>query len=108
MSNHSKRLLAFAGFELDPGEGLLYKDGALVPLPPKALQTLLVLVDSGGRLVTKDELMKAVWPDTFVEEHNLTLNVHTLRKALNVKGAAERFIETIPRRGYRFIATVQE
>src|SRR5260221_456813 len=108
MSNDSKRLLAFGAFELDRDEGLLFRAGELVPLPPKALQTLLVLVESGGRLLTKDELMQAIWADTFVEEHNLTLNIHILRKALNPNGGADRYIETVPRRGYRFIAPVRE
>ena len=108
MSNDSKRLLAFGAFELDRDEGLLFRAGEHVPLPPKALQTLVVLVESGGRLLTKDELMRAIWADTFVEEHNLTLNIHILRKALNHNGGADRYIETVPRRGYRFIAPVRE
>src|ERR1035437_405990 len=108
MSKDNKRLLAFGAFELDRDEGLLLGEGQHVPLPPKVFQTLLVLVESRGRLLTKDELMKAIWPDTFVEEHNLTLNIHALRKVLNRGGSPERYIETVPRRGYRFIAPVNE
>jgi Tol biopolymer transport system component/DNA-binding winged helix-turn-helix (wHTH) protein len=108
MSHSGKSLLAFGAFELDRAEGLLFRGGELVPLPPKSLRTLVVLIESGGRLMTKDELMKAIWPDTFVEEHNLTLNIHILRKALNTPGGPEGYIETIPRRGYRFIASVHE
>lgn len=108
MSHSGKSLLAFGAFELDRAEGLLFRGGELVPLPPKAVRTLVVLAESGGRLMTKDELMKAIWPDTFVEEHNLTLNIHILRKTLNAAGTPEGYIETIPRRGYRFIAPVHE
>jgi Tol biopolymer transport system component/DNA-binding winged helix-turn-helix (wHTH) protein len=108
MSKDGKRLLAFGDFELDREEGLLYRGAAHVPLAPKVFQTLAVLVDSRGRLLTKEQLMKAIWPGTFVEEHNLTLNVHTLRKVLNPNGHAEQYIETVPRRGYRFIAPVTE
>ena len=108
MSKDQKRLIVFGPFEIDREDGLLFCDGGHVPLPPKVFQTLLVLVESRGRLMPKDELMKAIWPDTFVEEHNLTLNIHALRKVLNRGSAPERYIETVPRRGYRFIAPVQD
>ncbi|HEY3885460.1 MAG TPA: winged helix-turn-helix domain-containing protein, partial [Vicinamibacterales bacterium] len=101
-------MLAFGPFGLDRGEGLLSRDGARVALPPKVLQTLVVLVERPGQLLSKDELMKAIWPDTFVEEQNLTLNIHALRKVLNAGGTSERYIETVPRRGYRFIASVRD
>src|SRR5439155_16585112 len=107
MSLETKRLLVFADFEVDASQRLLFRQGENVPLPPKVFQTLLVFVESGGRLLTKDELMKAIWPDTFVEENNLTLNVHALRKALN-GGSSERYIQTVPRRGYRFVEPVTE
>src|SRR5437764_3330756 len=107
MSLEAKRWLAFADFEVDASQRLLFRRGENVPLPPKVFQTLLVFVESGGRLLTKDELMKAIWPDTFVEEHNLTLNVHALRKALN-GGGSERYIQTVPRRGYRFVEPLRE
>src|SRR6266513_3135651 len=107
MSLETKRLLAFGNFEVDASQRLLFRDGEHVPLPPKVFQTLLAFVASGGRLLTKDELMKAIWPDTFVEEHNLTLNVHALRKALN-GGSSERYIQTVPRRGYRFVEPTRE
>src|ERR1039458_6020897 len=107
MPKESKHLFEFEGFRLNPQEGLLYRHRERLPLPPKVFRTLLVLVENRHHLVTKDELMKAVWPDTFVEESHLTSNIYTLRKTLNGESAQERFIETVPRRGYRFIAEVQ-
>ncbi|MGH9408473.1 MAG: winged helix-turn-helix domain-containing protein [Vicinamibacterales bacterium] len=108
MSNDPRRLLAFGPFELHRNAGLLFRAGERVALPPKVLHTLVVLVEHPGQLLSKDELMKAIWPDTFVEEQNLTLNIHALRKVLNAGGTGERYIETVPRRGYRFIASVSE
>jgi Tol biopolymer transport system component/DNA-binding winged helix-turn-helix (wHTH) protein len=96
------RHLQFDGFRLDREQGLLYRGEALVQLPPKAIQTLLALAARPGELVTKEELMRAVWPDTYVEEGNLTLNIHLLRKALKGDGGGPQ-IETVPRRGYRFL-----
>jgi DNA-binding winged helix-turn-helix (wHTH) protein len=78
-----------------------------VPLAPKAVETLLVLVENSGRLVEKDNLMKQVWPDTFVEEGNLTANIHLLRKVLGKGPRGQEYIETIPRRGYRFMRTAK-
>lgn len=108
MSNGTKHLLTFGPFRLDRADELLFRDGERVPLPPKVFQTLVVLVENAGRLMSKDELMKALWPDAFVEEQNLTLNIHTLRKVLNAGATGEAYIETVPRRGYRFIATVSD
>ena len=87
MSRLENRFYDFGPFRLEPGQGVLLRDGKPVPLTPKAYETLLVLVESAGRVVTKEELMKRVWPDTFVEEGNLTHNVWTIRKAL---GLAEK------------------
>ena len=75
-----------------------------MPLKAKAVDTLLLLIESRGDVVEKDALMQTLWPDSFVEEANLTQNIYTLRKALGETG----YIETIPRRGYRFVATVTE
>src|SRR2546422_785111 len=102
MLQETKRIFRFAQFALDPEDGLK-SNGTNVPLTPKILKTLTVLVENHGRLVTKEQLMQAVWPDTFVEEGNLTFNIHSLRKALG----HGTYIETVPRRGYRFIAEVQ-
>ena len=97
----------FGPFRLDPTEGLLLRDGTPVPLMPKTFELLRVLVENRGRLLQKDELMKLVWPESFVEEGNLSHHVFTLRKALGEdKGSA--YIETVPKRGYRFIAPVRE
>ena len=76
-----------------------------MPLPPKALDLLVALVEQEGDVVTKDELMKRVWPDTFVEEANLSVNVSALRKALGDQAGGGPYIETVPRRGYRFAAS---
>jgi DNA-binding winged helix-turn-helix (wHTH) protein/Flp pilus assembly protein TadD len=84
----------------------LLHDGALVPVAPKAIQVLLMLVERAGQVVTKEELLRRVWPDTFVEEANLTQAIFVLRKALG-DGSHARYIETMPRRGYRFTSTVK-
>ncbi len=97
----------FGPYRIDAGERLLHRGEDLVSLPPKALDTLLVLLESAGRMVDKSDLMKAIWPDTFVEEGALTRNVSLLRKALEDTGDEPRYIETIPKRGYRFIAPVE-
>ena len=98
----------FGSFRIDRRERLLLHDSEPVPLPPKVYDTLLVLVMHSGHIVEKEELMKAIWPDTFVEEANLTVNVSALRKALG-EGESERpYIETVPRRGYRFVLPVTE
>ncbi|MGH9971410.1 MAG: winged helix-turn-helix domain-containing protein [Pyrinomonadaceae bacterium] len=98
----------FGRFRLDASERVLRRDRDLVALTPKVFDILLVLVEQGGRIVEKDDLMKRVWPDTFVEEGNLTQNVSLLRKALGESPSGPQFIETVSRRGYRFVATVKE
>jgi TolB-like protein/Tfp pilus assembly protein PilF len=108
MSGHTKYVYAFGPFLLNPAEGLLLRNGKPVALTPKAFETLLVLVRSAGHVVGKDVLIKAVWPDTYVEEANLTQNVFTLRKALGSGDRGRPYIETIPRRGYRFVSTVRK
>lgn len=82
MSTHPQHLYEFGPFRLDTAEKLLLRDGEPVPLTPKAFETLLALVERSGHLVKKDELMKVVWADAFVEESNLTNNVYALRKML--------------------------
>ena len=78
------------------------------PLSPKALDVLIVLVESRGRIVEKSDLMRQVWPDTFVEDNNLAFNVSVLRKLFGESGTSPRYIETVPKRGYRFVAEVRE
>lgn len=93
----------FAEFTLDAAERRLLRDGAAIRLAPKALDLLIALVRDAGRLVTKDQLLARVWPDAFVEEGILTVQVSALRKAL---GNDDAYIETVPRTGYRFVAPV--
>src|SRR5262245_10937172 len=97
------QLYKFGQFYLDVSERVLIRDGRIVPLSPKVFDTLLVLIENRGRILGKDELMKAIWLDVFVEESNLTHNISQIRRAL---GDGEH-IETIPRRGYRFVSEVQ-
>src|SRR5262245_49059200 len=107
MEKQTKQLYEFGPFHLDADERLLMRDGRMTPLPPKVFDTLLVLVENSGRVVTKDELMQSLWPDTFVEESNLTQNISQLRRALGDGTNGSQYIETIPKRGYRFIANVR-
>jgi DNA-binding winged helix-turn-helix (wHTH) protein/TolB-like protein/Flp pilus assembly protein TadD len=108
MGEQESHFYEFGRFRLDAAERVLLRDSEFVPLTPKVFDILLALVERGGRIVEKDELMKRVWPDTFVEEGNLTQNVSVLRKALGESSGGPQFIETIPRRGYRFVGTVRE
>ena len=98
----------FGSFRIDRRERLLLHDGEPVPLPPKVYDTLLTLVMHSGHVVAKEELMSAIWPDTFVEEANLTVNVSALRKVLGEGDSEHHYIETVPRRGYRFVLPVTE
>lgn len=97
----------FGPFRFDVEESLLLRNGEAVPLPPKALETLRYLLEHRGRLVSKDDLIKAVWPDTFVEEGALVQNVFRLRRALEGVDEGTRYIETVPKRGYRFVGPVE-
>lgn len=97
----------FGRFELRPADHLLLENGSPVRLTPKAFDTLAAMVRRHGSLVSRDELMREVWPDTFVEEGGLTQNISVLRKLLNQPGQSE-LIETVPRRGYRFAGLVDE
>lgn len=108
VTRQAKHFYEFGSFRLDTAERVLLRDGQPVPLTPKALQTLLVLVESSGRILDKDVLLSRVWPDTFVEEITLAQNISTLRKALGVDQEGRQYIETVPRRGYRFVASVSE
>jgi DNA-binding winged helix-turn-helix (wHTH) protein/Tol biopolymer transport system component len=98
----------FGSFRLDPAKRILLRGQKSVPLMPKAFDTLLVLVQNRDRMVGKEELMKALWPDSFVEEANLPQNVAVLRRALGDSPGQHRYIVTIPGRGYRFAAKVSE
>jgi Tol biopolymer transport system component/DNA-binding winged helix-turn-helix (wHTH) protein len=108
MQRHSKHLYEFGPYQLDTAERLLLRDGERVAVTPKAFEMLVVLIERRGRLVEKAELMQILWPDSFVEESNLTNNVWTLRKTLDSEQNGHSYIETVPKRGYRFTAPVRE
>ena len=97
----------FGPYKLDNSKRILTRASEIISLAPKATEILMILVANAGELVEKDELLKEVWPDTFVEEANLTQNIFTLRRALGDERADPRYIETVARRGYRFIAPVR-
>jgi TolB-like protein/DNA-binding winged helix-turn-helix (wHTH) protein len=98
----------FASFSLDPRKRVVLHNGNPLSLTPKVFDTLLYLVRNPGRILTKDELLRQIWPDSFVEEVNLAVNISTLRKALGENPQESRFIATLPGRGYRFVAEVRE
>jgi DNA-binding winged helix-turn-helix (wHTH) protein len=98
------KVYEFGDWRLDPTEHLLLRNGSAVPLGPKVFDTLLVLVENAGRLITKDEFMSRVWPDSFVEDLALTQNISQLRKVLGTGEAP--VIETVPKKGYRFVLPV--
>ena len=108
MTLQTKHFYAFGPFRLDSEKRVLVRDGTPVPLAPKAAEALLVLVENAGHLVDKDDLMKRVWPDAFVEEGNLNKNIFFLRKVLGEWDGGREYIETVPKRGYRFVAPVSE
>ena len=99
-------LYEFDQFRLNPADHSLLCDGKPVSLTPKSFDILVTLIERNGLLVTKDELMKKIWPDSFVEEANLTVNVSALRKALGDTPEHQQYIETVPKLGYRFMARV--
>jgi TolB-like protein/DNA-binding winged helix-turn-helix (wHTH) protein len=108
MSLQAKAVFEFGLFRLNPAERLLLREQVPVRLPPKAFDALVLLVENPGHLLEKEELLRKVWPGTFVEESNLAQHISILRKALQDGEGGFRYIETVPRRGYRFIAEVRE
>lgn len=108
MSSQNSHFYEFGPFRVNKAEHLLTCDGLPVSLTPKAFEVLLTLVENNRHVVGKDELMRVVWPDAHVEEANITQNIFVLRKLLGAKNGGRHYIETIPRRGYRFIADVRE
>jgi TolB-like protein/DNA-binding winged helix-turn-helix (wHTH) protein/Flp pilus assembly protein TadD len=108
MSKRVAHFYDFDHFRVDALKRLLLRDGRPVPLTSKSFDTLLTLVSHGGEVLEKNELMKRLWPDRFVEENNLTQNVSVLRKALGESRSEHRYIVTIPGRGYSFVAPVRE
>jgi pimeloyl-ACP methyl ester carboxylesterase/DNA-binding winged helix-turn-helix (wHTH) protein len=101
-----RRFYLFDGFRVDASERLLFKENREVSLTPKVFDTLLVLLENSSHVLTKKELMEKVWPDSFVEENNLAQNISILRKALGEGKEGEQYIQTVPKRGYRFVGDV--
>ena len=108
MSLIEREMYRFGPFSLDPTERVILRDGEPLTVTPKVFDTLVCLVRNHGRLLRKDELLKEIWPDTFVEEVNLAVNISTLRKAFGEGPQEGRYIATVPGRGYRFVAEVKE
>ena len=108
MPENTKGVFDFGRFRLDPVERVLLADGHPVALTPKAFETLLALLENSGHILEKEELLKRVWPGTFVEEGTLVQNISTLRKVLGEAPDGSAYIETIPRRGYRFAGAVRK
>ena len=103
---HGVAKYTFGPFILDARTRTLTRAGALVPLAPKAVETLLVLVERPGEIVGRDELIERIWPDAFVEPNNLAQQISMIRVALDDRSSAPRYVETISRRGYRFIGSL--
>src|SRR5690349_4284422 len=108
MPSGPQQIYEFGPFRVDGTERTLLRDGSPIALTDKVFDLLWVLVQNRGHAVPKAELMQALWPDTVVEENNLTVNMSTLRKALGESAGQRRYIETLSRRGYRFVADVRE
>ena len=103
-----KSIYEFGPYLLDPAARLLLKRGKKVAIPPKAFDILVTLIENRGRALGKEELMQIIWPDTFVEQANLAVTISLVRKALGERPCGGQYIETLPRRGYRFAALVKE
>src|SRR5437867_4293548 len=104
----ARHIYEFGPFRLIPEERQLLRGEQAVPLTPKSFELLVVLVENSGHLIGKGELMKRIWPDSFVEEANLSVNMSALRRALDEDPNEQQYVETVPRRGYRFVAGVKE
>ena len=107
-SNAVRHFYEFGPFRLDLERRSLSHDGEVVPLPPKVFDTLVLLIEHKGRVIRKEDMMKTLWPDRYVDESNLSQNIFMLRKILSEKSGTDQYIETIPKTGYRFSRTVKE
>src|SRR5215213_7815598 len=105
MENFSQKIYGFDRFQLDASERLLFDGVKTIPLAPKVFDTLLLLVENAGRILSKERMMKEIWEDSFVEENNLAQNISYLRRILG-ESKDNKFIETVPKYGYRFVAPV--
>lgn len=108
MNRQARQIFEFNQFRLDVERGRLFRDGEIIPLPPKAISLLQLLLEHQGRVVEKETILETVWPDTVVEDSNLTQTVHLLRKALGKNEGSEPRVETIPKVGYRLIAEARK
>jgi DNA-binding winged helix-turn-helix (wHTH) protein/TolB-like protein/Tfp pilus assembly protein PilF len=108
MIDQETRYYEFGPFRLSVTDRLLMRDDRVVSLTPKVVDTLILLVENSGHVLTKNTLIETLWPDSFVEESSLTQNISLLRKALAENSGGQHFIETVPKRGYRFLANVTE
>lgn len=108
MSSPEKRVFEFGPFRLDPAEHVLLRDGEAVPLRPKEFDVLLALVGNHRHVLTKEELLEAVWPNQFIEEGNLNRQISTLRRVLGDTSDEPQYVQTVPKVGYRFVASVRE
>jgi DNA-binding winged helix-turn-helix (wHTH) protein len=106
MENLFGKIYSFDKFQLDPDERLLFDGVKTIPLAPKIFDTLLLLIENGGRVLSKERMLKEIWEDSFVEENNLAQNISYLRRILG-ETKDVKFIETVPKYGYRFIAPVE-
>jgi DNA-binding winged helix-turn-helix (wHTH) protein len=106
MSSKELQIYEFDGFRVENGKRQLFHDGSPIPLTPKVFDTLLYLIQHKGEVVTKEDLMGAIWPGRIVEENNLSQNISTLRRVLGQGQADSRYIVTAPGQGYRFVAEV--
>src|SRR6266403_1076339 len=107
MNTPPEPVYEFGDFRLDAAKRGLWRDGASVPLTSRGFETLLYMVEHHDTVLDKDRLMEAVWPDSIVEENNLTQNISTLRRVFGETPDSHRFIVTVPGRGYRFVADVK-
>src|SRR5947208_16639318 len=108
MNESGAKIYKFDQFRLDVEDKTLWRGGEIIPVPVKAAEMLTLFIENRGRTVTKDEILEKIWQDTFVDENNLAVMVSALRKALGEKKDENHFIETVPRRGYRFVANLDE
>src|ERR1700730_4349790 len=107
MERHERQLFEFEDFSLDVAERQLVRRGQILPLSEKLFDALLVLVENPGHLIDKEEFRKRVWPDTYVDEGTLARNISRLRRVLGEQNGGYKFIEAVPKRGYRFKAVVK-
>jgi DNA-binding winged helix-turn-helix (wHTH) protein len=108
MSKHGQRIYEFGPFRLDTDSYALLRDGRPVTLTRKAVEMLIVLIEHRGEVLEKESLLRRLWPDTTVEDSNLTQNIYMIRQALGEGAQQQTYIETVPKRGYRFVAEVTE